>query len=70
MLRLDSTSEQNILNMLMDQSVITSEQMQQITTMSKEVGKSKLETAFELNLATEKKYLNFYLRLTLYQLLI
>ena len=57
MLRLDSTSEQNILNMLMDQSVITSEQMQQITTMSKEVGKSKLETAFELNLATEKKIL-------------
>ena len=57
MLRLDNTSEQNILNMLMDQSVITIEQMQQITTMSKEVGKSKLETAFELNLATEKKIL-------------
>ena len=57
MLRLDSTSEQNILNMLMDQSVITVEQMQQITTMSKEVGKSKLETAFELNLVTEKKIL-------------
>ena len=57
MLRLDDNSEQNILNMLMDQSVITSEQMQQITTMSKEVGKSKLETAFELNLATEKKIL-------------
>ena len=57
MLRLDSNSEQNILNMLMDQSVITSEQMHQITTMSKEVGKSKLETAFELNLADEKKIL-------------
>ena len=57
MLRLDDNSEQNILNMLMDQSVITIEQMQQITTMSKEVGKSKLETAYELNLATEKKIL-------------
>ena len=57
MLRLDDNSEQNILNMLMDQSVITVEQMQQITTMSKEVGKSKLETAFELNLASEKKIL-------------
>ena len=57
MLRLDNTSEQNILNMLMDHSLISSEQMQQITTMSKEVGKSKLETAFELNLATEKKIL-------------
>ena len=57
MLRLDDTSEQNILNMLMDHSIISSEQMHQITTMSKEVGKSKLETAFELNLATEKKIL-------------
>jgi len=57
MLRLDDTSEQNILNMLMDHSLISSEQMHQITTMSKEVGKSKLETAFELNLATEKKIL-------------
>ena len=57
MLRLDNTSEQNILNMLMDHSIISSEQMHQITTMSKEVGKSKLETAFELNLATEKKIL-------------
>ena len=57
MLRLDNTSEQNILNMLMDHSLISSEQMHQITTMSKEVGKSKLETAFELNLATEKKIL-------------
>jgi len=41
----------------MDHSLISSEQMRQITTMSKEVGKSKLETAFELNLATEKKIL-------------
>ena len=57
MLRLDNTSEQNILNMLMDHSLISSEQMHQITTMSKEVGKSKLETAFELNLASEKKIL-------------
>ena len=57
MLRLDNTSEQNILNMLMDHSLISTEQMHQITTMSKEVGKSKLETAFELNLATEKKIL-------------
>ena len=57
MLRLDDNSEQNILNMLMDHSLINTEQMHQITTMSKEVGKSKLETAFELNLATEKKIL-------------
>ena len=52
---LDSTSEQNILNMLMDQSVISIDQMTKIKSMSKEIGKSRLETAFELNLADEKK---------------
>ena len=52
---LDSTSEQNILNMLMDQSVISIDQMTKIKAMSKEIGKSRLETAFELNLADEKK---------------
>jgi type IV pilus assembly protein PilB len=56
--RLDDTSEQNILNMLMEHSMVSAEQMHRITTMSKEVGKSKLETAFELNLADEKKILN------------
>ena len=58
--RLDDTSEQNILNMLLDHSLIDSKQLRQIKTMSKEVGKSKLETAFELNITDEKKYLNFY----------
>ena len=52
---LDTTSEQNILNMLMDQSVISVEQMTKIKSMSKEIGKSRLETAFELNLTDEKK---------------
>ena len=52
---LDSTSEQNILNMLMDQSVISIDQMTKIKSMSKEIGKSRLETAFELNLTDEKK---------------
>jgi len=54
-IQLDTTSEQNILNMLMDQSVISIDQMTKIKVMSKEIGKSKLETAFELNLADEKK---------------
>ena len=57
MSRLDDTSEQNILNMLLDHSLIDSKQLQQIKTMSKEVGKSKLETAFELNFTDEKKIL-------------
>jgi type IV pilus assembly protein PilB len=54
-IQLDTTSEQNILNMLMDQSVISTEQMAKIKAMSKEIGKSRLETAFELNLTDEKK---------------
>ena len=54
-IQLDTTSEQNILNMLMDQSVISIDQMTKIKNMSKEIGKSRLETAFELNLTDEKK---------------
>lgn len=54
-IQLDTTSEQNILNMLMDQAVINADQMTKIKAMSKEIGKSKLETAFELNLTDEKK---------------
>ena len=55
---LDASSEQNILNMLIDQSAISVEQMKKVKAMSKEVGKSKLETAFELNLTDEKKILS------------
>ena len=54
-IQLDATSEQNILNMLMDQSVISTDQIAKIKTMSNEIGKSMLETAFELNLVDEKK---------------
>ena len=53
MLRLDDTSEKNILNMLMDHKMINSEQMKRITNTSKEIGKTKLETAIELELANE-----------------
>ena len=57
-MHLDASSEQNILNMLMDQSAISTDQMNKIKSMSKEVGKSKLETAFELNLTNENKILS------------
>jgi len=57
-LKLDAASEQNILNMLMDHSLIQISDMEKIKKMSAEIGKSKLETAFELNLADEKKILN------------
>ena len=62
--RLDAASEQNILNMLMDNSIITSDQMSKINLTSDEIGKSKLETAFELNLANENQILkNFIINL-------
>ena len=56
-IKLDSTSEQNILNMLMESSSISSEQISKINSTSGEIGKSKLETAFELNFVDEDKIL-------------
>ena len=55
--KLDYASEQNILNMLTESSVISSDQMSKINSTSAEIGKSKLETAFELNFADEDKIL-------------
>ena len=55
--KLDLSSEQNILNMLMDGSVISTEQMTRINNTSSEIGKTKLETAFELNIVDEDKIL-------------
>ena len=50
--RLDNTSEQNILNMLIESSSISAEQMSKINATSSEIGKTKLETALELAEAT------------------
>jgi len=55
--KLDATSEQNILNMLMEGSIISAEQISKINSTSAEIGKSKLETAFELNFTNEDKIL-------------
>ena len=49
-IKLDITSEQNILNMLLDHSVINDNQLSKINSTSNEVGKTKLETAMELSL--------------------
>lgn len=57
-IQLDPASEQNILNMLMEQSVISIDQLNKIKNMSKEIGKTRLETAFELNLANEEKIIS------------
>jgi len=56
-IRLDSASEQNILNMLMENSIISADQMSKINSTSLEIGKSKLETVYELNLSNEDEIL-------------
>jgi type IV pilus assembly protein PilB len=57
-IQLDPASEQNILNMLIEQSVISIDQLNKIKNMSKEIGKTRLETAFELNLTNEEKIIS------------
>ena len=54
-IKLDFNSEQNILSMLMESSSISEDQMSKINSNSKEIGKTKLETAIELNFTDEAK---------------
>jgi len=56
-IRLDSASQQNILNMLMENSILSADQMSKINSTSVEIGKSKLETIFELDLSDEDEIL-------------
>ena len=55
MIRLDNTSEQSIITMLRDNNVLNIDQIKQIETLSRESGKSQLETAFELNITNDSK---------------
>ena len=55
MIRLDNTSEQSIITMLRDNNLLNQNQVKQIETLSKESGKSQLETAFELNITNDNK---------------
>ena len=57
MIKIDQSSEQNILNMLVEHSVIDYNQVKKITEISKESGKTKLEIAIDLNFADEAKIL-------------
>ena len=57
MLKLNETSEQSILNMLVEHKSISSQQLKQIETLSNEGGKTKLETSFELNITNPDKIL-------------
>ena len=56
-IRLDSKSEQSILNMLLDHSVLNDSSVSKIVNTSKEIGKTKIETAIELKLTDEQKIL-------------
>ena len=58
MLKLNDTSEQSILNMLVERKSISSQQLKQIETLSNEGGKTKLETSFELNITSPDKILS------------
>ena len=53
MSQLDHTSEQNILNMLLENKIINSDQLKQITSLSKETGKTPLETVLDRELTSE-----------------
>ena len=53
MTQLDHTSEQNILNMLLENKIINSDQLKQITYLSKETGKTPLETVLDRELTSE-----------------
>ena len=55
MIRLDNTSEQSIINMLKEHNALSGQQVKQIENLSKESGKSQIETAFELNITNETK---------------
>ena len=55
MIRLDYTSEKSIINMLRDHDALSAQQIKQIETLSKESGKSQIETAFELNITNDTK---------------
>ncbi len=53
MIRLDTTSEQSIFNMLREHNALNGQQIKQIESLSKESGKSQIETAFELNITND-----------------
>ncbi len=56
-INLDPQSEQSILNMLLDHSLLNDTSVSKIVNTSKEIGKTKIETAIELKLTDEQKIL-------------
>ncbi len=56
-INLDPQSEQSILNMLLDHSLLNDSSVSKIVNTSREIGKTKIETAIELKLTDEQKIL-------------
>ena len=56
-INLDTKSEQSILNMLLDHNALNDNSISKINNTSKEIGKTKIETAIELKLTNEEKIL-------------
>ena len=56
-INLDTKSEQSILNMLLDHDALNDSSISKINNTSKEIGKTKIETAIELKLTNEEKIL-------------
>ena len=52
-INLDTKSEQSILNMLLDHDALNDNSISKINNTSKEIGKTKIETAIELKLTNE-----------------
>lgn len=57
MIKIDQTSEQNIINMLIEHSIVDYNQVKKINEISRESGKSRLQTVIDLNLTDEVKIL-------------
>ena len=58
MLKISRESEINIINMLIDQDIISGKDLPKIKQASKEGNKSQIDAVFELKLTDEKKILD------------
>ena len=57
MLLLDKSSEQNLINMLQEHAILNQENLEKVEKISSEIGKSKIETIYDLKISTEQEIL-------------
>ena len=62
MLKISRESEINIINMLIDQDIISGKDLPKIKKVSKEGNKSQIDAVFELKLTNEEKILNVFVK--------